>query len=687
MNRLSAETSPYLLQHAGNPVDWYPWGTEALERARRENKPILLSIGYAACHWCHVMERESFEDAETAALMNELFINIKVDREERPDLDSIYMQAVQAMTGHGGWPMTVFLTPNAEPFYGGTYFPPTDRHGLPSFQRVLHAIADAYANDDRAVASTVAQLRRIYDATAQRPEHDTSLARRSLDLAYRGFAQTFDERHAGFGGAPKFPPSMGLRFVLRYWARTGEPAALDMVARTVRAIATGGIYDQIGGGIHRYSVDARWLVPHFEKMLYDNALFAHLAVEVWQATHDAFHRDAAEGTIDWMAREMTAPAGGFFSSLDADSEGHEGKFYVWDARDLDQLLGADAEVAKAYWGVTPGGDFEGANILHVPDGAPVVAARLGGSADGVRDTIARAKTALYEARARRQWPMRDEKILAAWNGLALRAVALAARVFDRGDYRQLAEQTGAFLRDRMVRQGVVVRSVKDERAQRVGFLEDHAAVGLAFLELSALTGDPAWFRLADQITESTVARFYDPERRLFFDTPTDHEPLLTRPRDVSDNAVPSGTSLVAELLARVDALDDRPAYREMAAETVRAVGDGLARFPAAFGHLLTVADELVNHSTQIVIVGETSARLALERVACETFVPGVTYLAAEAATANQVALGRGRSADNGGAARAFVCTGFACDAPTSDPGVLSNQLRGLWRPTPERVVT
>src|SRR5689334_16309219 len=376
-NRLANETSPYLLQHAANPVDWYPWGEDALARARSESKPILLSVGYAACHWCHVMEHESFEDDATARLMNEKFINVKVDREERPDIDGIYMQAVQAMTGHGGWPMTVFLTPAMLPFYAGTYFPPDDRHGMPSFRRVLAAVGDAYRNRRGDVERTTAQLREFFAATTHPTRSTGALPAALLERAYRELARDFDERHGGFGGAPKFPQAMALDSVLRYWARTRTSNALTMARDSFRAMARGGIYDQLGGGFARYAVDDRWLVPHFEKMLYDNALLARLGVHLWQATKDAEVRRVVEETIDWALREMTDAGGGFHASLDADSEGHEGKFYVWTRAELDAALGSESALAAEYWGVTASGNFEGKNILHVPNEPAVVASRLG----------------------------------------------------------------------------------------------------------------------------------------------------------------------------------------------------------------------------------------------------------------------------------------------------------------------
>ncbi|MCO5247241.1 MAG: thioredoxin domain-containing protein, partial [Anaerolineae bacterium] len=432
-NHLIHETSPYLRQHAHNPVDWYPWCEEALARSRAEDKPIFLSIGYSACHWCHVMEHESFEDEQTAALMNEMFVNIKVDREERPDLDGIYMQAVQAMTGQGGWPMSVWLTPDGSPFYGGTYFPPFERYGMPSFRRVLTSVADAYRNRRNDIEQSAGRLR----AAIQRSAGATGSAEGTLDnlvadQAFSGMARDFDSINGGFGSAPKFPQPMTLSFLLRYHYRTGSKQALEMVTYSLRKMARGGMYDQLGGGFHRYSVDERWLAPHFEKMLYDNAQLARLLVEVWQVTGDNEFRRVAEETLDYVAREMTDPSGGFYSTQDADSEGEEGKFFLWEPAELEQLLGADdARLVAAYYDVEPRGNFEGKNILHVDHGTEKVAGKLGISADDLQAALVCSRPKLFARREKRVKPARDDKVLAEWNGMMLRAFAYAAGVFDR----------------------------------------------------------------------------------------------------------------------------------------------------------------------------------------------------------------------------------------------------------------
>jgi uncharacterized protein YyaL (SSP411 family) len=673
-NRLRDSASPYLQQHADNPVDWYEWGPEALEVAKREGKPILLSIGYAACHWCHVMAHESFEDEATAALMNELFVNIKVDREERPDLDAIHMQAVQALTGHGGWPMTVFLTPDAVPFHAGTYFPPTDRHGLPSFQRVLRAVSNAWREKPDSVLEAGRSLTEHLRRAASPSTSTRTVDRHVLDLAFRACARSFDARHGGFGGAPKFPPSMTLDFLLRHAVRTSESLALDMVVRTFDEMRRGGIYDQVGGGIHRYSVDAQWLVPHFEKMLYDNALFARLGVRLWQVGRDEDVKAATVQTLDWVVREMRDENGGFQSSLDADSEGHEGRFYVWTREEFRSVCADDADVAEAHWGVSESGNFEGQNILFVPDGYAATAARTGKTPDEVRAAVTRAREKLYAVRARRPWPTKDGKVIASWNGLMLRAFCEAARAFDRDDYRRVAEQCGGFLRATLVRDGRVFRSALGGRISGPGMLEDFAAVGLAFVDLYSLTFDPSWLEDARAITGMSVSLFLDVETDTWYDTASDHERLIVRPREVTDNATPSGTSLMVDLLLTMADLDDRNEWRELAERAVARVGDAIAQYPQALGHVAGVADTLVNGGVQVAIVGNDAGPL-LRRVGTQ-FIPGLVLAGGDSGDSRQPALLRDRSAIEG-RATAYVCRGFTCDLPTVDPDVLQSQLVNL----------
>ena len=667
-NRLAGETSPYLQQHAENPVDWYPWGAEAFERARREERPILLSVGYAACHWCHVMAHESFEDPAIARVMNDLFVNIKVDREERPDVDSVYMQAVQAMTGQGGWPMTVFLTPAGEPFYGGTYFPPADQHGMPSFRRILQSVADAYRTKRGAIDHTAAALRRVYDAAADRAIASGELGPALLDRAYRSISQQYDASYGGFGQAPKFPQAMTLDFLLRYWRRTGVRDALDMVVESFRYMARGGLYDQVGGGFHRYTVDGIWLVPHFEKMLYDNALLVRLGVHLWQATKDPEVRAVTEETLDWLAREMTSPEGGWYSSLDADSEGHEGKFYVWDDAELDRVLGADAPAVRRYFGVTSGGNFEGQHILHV-------------QGDPSSTSITRAKQLLLAARSTRVRPGRDDKILAGWNGLMLRAIADAARAFARDDYRAQALAAGEFLsREMVVSGGRVLRSWTSGQARIGGFLEDHAAVALGFVGLYELTFDDRWLARAREIAASINRYFWDDATQAFHDTASDAEPLITRPRDVTDNAVPSGTSLAVDLLLHLGDLTDDEAMRRRGEWVLSTLAEPAARHGLAFGYLLQAADMAINGAVEVALVGDPAAREfhALDAAVARTYVPALVLaggLPAEhsGTRASDVVLLDGRPAI-GGDATAYVCRQYVCDRPVTDAGALQQQL-------------
>jgi uncharacterized protein YyaL (SSP411 family) len=681
MNRLANETSPYLLQHKDNPVDWYPWGDEALARARAEDKPILLSIGYAACHWCHVMAHESFENEETARLMNELFVPIKVDREERPDLDSIYMQAVQALTGHGGWPMTVFLTPDGAPFYGGTYYPPADRQGMPSFRRVLQSVADAYANRRDAVDNTSQQLKQIYDTSALFSSTEGGITAHTLELGYRALAQQYDIRHGGFGGAPKFPPTMSLDFLLRYWKRTGTDYALQMVVESFQKMARGGLYDQIGGGFHRYSVDAIWLVPHFEKMLYDNALLIRLGAHLWQATKEPEVRRVTFETIEWVAREMTSPAGGFYSSLDADSEGHEGKFYVWTDEEIDVLLGSEAELIKSHFGVTARGNFEGKNILTVAADPDATAARNGLSRPDLEKKLQSARSLLYEARAKRTWPGRDEKILAGWNGLMLRGIATAARVFGESTHRKLALANGEFLWREMVRDNRVMRTHKDGETRIPGFLEDHASVALAFVALYELTFDEVWVERARAITDSMIRWFSDDETGAFFDTASDGEQLITRPRDATDNAIPSGTSLAIELLLQLGDLTGNQALVERARRVLDSLSTAISKYPTAFGHLLGAADMVVHGAIEVAISGDSNdkAFTLLEREVARHYVPSLVFAGGDAKRSS-IALLKGRDGKDG--ATAYVCRSYVCDAPVTEVSLLGAQLESAPRATP-----
>jgi len=672
VNALAGETSPYLLQHANNPVDWQPWGEAALARARREDKPILLSIGYAACHWCHVMAHESFEDPATAAVMNELFVNIKVDREERPDVDAIYMSAVQAMTGQGGWPMTMFLTPEGVPFHGGTYYPPADRHGMPAFVRVLRSVAETYRTRRGDVEATAARVRELYAGAQQAAVSAGELTPAGLDAAARGIASRYDARNGGFEGAPKFPQTMSLDFLLRHWRRSGHAEELAIVRDSFVKMARGGIFDQLGGGFHRYSVDARWLVPHFEKMLYDNALLARLGVHLWQVTRDPEIERVTRSTFDWVLRDMAAPGGGFYSSLDADSDGEEGKFYVWSAEEIDALLGDRAPLLGELWGVSAQGNFEGHNILHVARDPAQVAAAHGISAAALEPVVASARDALLRAREARVHPGRDEKILAAWNGLMVRALADGARALDHAAWRAAAIRHGEFLFREMVRDGRVMRVHKDGITKGAGYLEDYAALALAALALYELTLDGRWLERARETGEQMIRWFWDDAIGGFFDTAHDHEALIARPRELTDNAVPAGNSLAAELLLRLGAatLDDEMTRRGR--WVVETLGETMYRYPSAFGHALGAAALAVYGAVEVAIVGAAGAPdfAALRRETSARYLPSLVLAAG---ASGETALLRDRTTVDGRAA-AYVCRDNVCDAPVTDAAALAAEL-------------
>jgi hypothetical protein len=674
-NRLALETSPYLLQHAHNPVEWHPWGDEAFAFARAEDKPVLLSVGYAACHWCHVMAHESFEDPETAALMNQWFVNIKVDREERPDVDAIYMRAVQALTRQGGWPMTVFMTPDGAPFYGGTYFPPDDRHGLPSFRRVLASVAEAWRSRRDELMRGAAAMLRIYDdpPAPSRAPIGTSLMHRAAHAALA----RYDRTYGGFGGAPKFPPTMTLDFLLRRWARTGDGALLETVRHTWDRMARGGIFDQVGGGFHRYTVDGEWLVPHFEKMLYDNALLVRLGAHLWQATGDPDVRKVTEQTLAWVEREMTSPEGGFYASLDADSEGHEGRFYVWTHDDLTQVLGADAAVLTAYWDATATGNFEGSNVLWCPKSVDAFAAARALDPAALHATIDRGRAALLAVRDGRVRPARDEKRIAGWNGLMLRGAAECARVFGEPRWRSLALRAADFLADSLVRDGRAFRVFARGEARIGGFLEDHAALGLGFLATYELTFDPRWLAQAFTLADACERHFWDDATGAFFDAASDAPPLVTRPRDTYDNAMPSGTSLAVELLQRVGALTGDASHAARARDVLSSLADPMGSAPLAFGHLLGAADFEVDGDVSVVLAGAPDAEdfARLERALAACYVPSLVIAGGLSAPP---ALMEDKT-PVGGSAAAYVCRGFSCDAPTTDADTLAAQLAAAGR--------
>ncbi|HEU4477217.1 MAG TPA: thioredoxin domain-containing protein [Pyrinomonadaceae bacterium] len=678
-NRLIHETSPYLLQHAHNPVNWNPWGEEAFAEARRENKPILLSIGYSACHWCHVMEHESFENEDIAALMNENFVNIKVDREERPDLDQIYMNAVQMMTHHGGWPMTVFLTPEGVPYYGGTYFPPEDRHNMPGFPRVLIALSEAYRERPDEIAETTASIRKELERLNASQESSELLTKDLLDTAFRGIVRNYDQINGGFGSAPKFPPAMVLEFLLRTYHRIQTPQALEIVSHTCSKMAEGGIYDQLGGGFHRYSTDSKWLVPHFEKMLYDNALLSRLYLHHYQATGDDKARRVSEGILDYVVREMTAPEGGFYSTQDADSEGVEGKFFVWSWNEIQELLGDQAApVFCDYYNVTTEGNFEGLNILNVTRSLSEVAARNSMEVDALEALLAASRRKLYEAREKRVKPDRDEKILTAWNGMMLASFAEAGAILERDDYIEVARRNARFILETLRNDGLLLRTYKDGIAKLNGYLEDYAFLSEGLLTLYEATGDLEWLQACLQLTAKMVEEFWDDDAGGFFFTGKSHETLIVRSKDFFDNATPSGNSVAAEVLLRLALLADNEDYRRRGTTILRLMAQAMNRYPAGFGRALGALDFYLSSPKEIAIIGEpkSAATKLLKREVWQRYLPNKVIAAAgpdDSTAVEVVPMLRGRSVP-GEQPTAYVCERYVCKKPATNPSELAAQL-------------
>ena len=675
-NLLVNETSPYLLQHAHNPVDWRPWGPDAFAQAQADDKPVLVSIGYAACHWCHVMERESFENEETARLMNDLLVCVKVDREERPDVDGIYMSAVQQMHGHGGWPLNVFLLPDGRPFYGGTYFPPADRAGMPSWSKVVAAVADAYRNRRDAALENARTLTDALQAASGAQASGGDANDTALAEAASALAALHDAEHGGFGGAPKFPQAMALEFLLHRYDRAGGEDALEVVESSLAAMHNGGIYDHLGGGFARYSTDNFWLVPHFEKMLYDNALLAPLYLKAFQTTGGARCREAAEETLAYLLRDLRHPGGGFFSSQDADSEGVEGKFYVWTPAEIEAALGAeDARLFRRYYGVGVHGNFEGRSILHVRDSAAAAARNLGTDAPELLERLAPMRRALLAERAKRVPPATDDKVLTAWNGMALRALAEAAFALDRPDLREAAERNAEFLLRELRPAGRLLRAWKDGQARHLAYLEDYALLVNGLLSLHTATFAHHWLHEAQALTDEMLALFWDDAASAFYDVGADHERLIVRPRDLTDNATPSGGSAAAEALLRMAALTGDDSLEEKADRLIGSVGQIAARYPLGFGNWLRVTERRLAPPLEIVVVGDPSAdgtRALLaplrERLPSFAFVglapgepaPFPTPLLEGRATADAPA--------------AYVCRKFVCGLPSTDPAALAAQL-------------
>ena len=683
-NRLAHETSPYLLQHAENPVDWYPWGPEAFEKARAEGKPVFLSVGYSACHWCHVMAHESFEDEATAELMNERFVSVKVDREERPDIDSIYMDAVQALAGRGGWPMSVFLTPEGAPFFGGTYFPSEGGHGQPSFTEILTQIAAVWEMGRDQIMEVGARMTEALSEAARSEaigERD-GLDRETLDTAARILAGGFDRKYGGWGGAPKFPQPTAIEFALRRFLATGVPTMLEVATTTLDGMARGGIYDQLGGGFHRYSTDGFWLVPHFEKMLYDNAQLARVYLHAWQVTGDESYRRVTTETLDYMTREMLDPKGGFYSAQDADSEGGEGRFFLWTPEEIRSALeavppeagidAADAALFFMAYGVTPAGNFEGRSILHVARTPAQIASAQAGEEMELADRLARVRSALLEAREARVKPGLDDKVLASWNGLALAAFAEAARVFGRGDYAAVATRNADFLLREMRADGGRMRHTwKAGEAKVNGFLEDYAHVADGLLELYQTTFEPRWLYAARELGDAILEHFADPAGG-FFDTSDDHEELLLRPRSIQDGATPSGGSMASSVLLRLAEYTGDRRYAQAAEGAITGVKEGMTQMPLGFANWLCALDFALAPPTEIAIVGEPLD--ALLEVVRRVYRPSVV-VAASASECEDIALLESRK-PVGGVPTAYVCRQFRCEAPATTAAELEVLLGG-----------
>lgn len=682
-NQLADSTSPYLLQHAENPVDWHPWGPEALEKAREQDKPIFLSIGYAACHWCHVMAHESFEDPKTAALMNENFVNIKVDREERPDIDSLYMDAVVAMTGQGGWPMSVFLTPDGRPFYGGTYFPPARRHNMPAFSEILLGLADKWNNDRDSLLEIGNELTdRIAAAPALRAG-DNELDPQQFDRAAESLFRGYDWTHGGWGQAPKFPQPMAIEFLLRRYARSQDKLALDMAKHVLSAMADGGMYDQLGGGFARYAVDEIWLVPHFEKMLYDNAQLARVYIQGWQVTGDHQMLVVADETIAFMLREMRHADGGFYSSYDADSEGEEGKFYMWSIEEINATIEDPklAELLIAAYGATEAGNFEGSNIFYRASKPEALAEQLSMDVETVEKRLAEARELLLQARRQRIHPGLDDKVLTAWNGLAMIALAEAARATQNEEYLVAAQTQANFLLDNLLVDGKLLRSWRDGKAQYTAYLEDHAALGLGLLALYQSDFNPRWYREAVRQADELLEAFADPEGG-FFDTRHDHEQLIARPKSIQDSPTPSGNSLAAMLLLTLGAYEGTARFIEPADSALRAMALTASQHPSAFAGWLNAMDFAIGPQLQLAIAGSPSdARFneLLSRFNSE-FIPNLIVAGGEPGEDDQPTLMAERSMRED-RPTAYLCQGFACQLPTSDTEELSRQMDAALAPT------
>ena len=673
-NSLINETSPYLLQHAHNPVEWFAWGAPAFEKARREDKPILISIGYSACHWCHVMEHESFEDEATARVMNENFVNIKIDLEERPDVDQIYMTFVQLTTGSGGYPLNVFLTPDKLPFFGGTYFPPAPRYNMPAFRQILTSIADAWKNKREELVRSANDIVGEIKRAAQPELSPSSLNLDQLDAAFLSFARTFDNKNGGFGGAPKFPPAMSLEFLLRYYKRTGDENALAMVKKTCDKMARGGIYDQLGGGFHRYTVDAIWLTPHFEKMLYDNAQLARIYLHLFQITKDEFYKRIAVETLEYVRREMLDAKGGFYSAQDADSEGVEGKFFVWTPEEVEEILGAEnARIFNFYYDVTEHGNFEDKNILNVAASLDEAAEQLKIPKEKLTEILETSRKKLFDAREKRIKPFRDEKVLTPWNGLMLAAFVEASAILQSAEYLEIAKRNADFILENMRQDGYLRRTWKDGAAKLNAYLEDYANFADGLIELFEVSGEVKYLKEAGRIADLLIAEFWDVEGGGFFFTANNHEQLLMRSKDFYDNASPSGNSAAADVLLKLAKLLGDEKYERFAVTVLRLVAPQIRRFPNGFGRTLATLEFYLSPVKEIVILGGKGNEL--EKEIWENYLPNkIVVLSGSAKDSDIIPLLQEKTMI-GEKPTAYVCESFVCRNPVTKAEDLKKQVQ------------
>ena len=668
-NRLSRETSPYLLQHAHNPVDWYTWGDEAFEKAKSENKPILLSIGYSACHWCHVMEHESFENEKIAALMNELFVNIKVDREERPDLDEIYMNAVQMLTGRGGWPMTMFLTPDRKPFYGGTYFPPEDRQGMPGFPRILMGVSQAYRERPEDVQKSVSQILTALQRMAESQETSKNLSPAVVAAGAENIARAYDSDNGGLGQAPKFPNAGVYELFLRHYSHSKNERFLEMVIHTLTKMGQGGIYDHLGGGFHRYSVDAKWLVPHFEKMLYDNAQLVRIYANAYTISREPLFKSIVEETVGYLFREMLDPKGGFYSTQDADSEGEEGKFFVWTAEEINRVIGeSEGEIFCRMYDVGEPGNFEGKSILH-----PILTVDQAGKLfrkepRDIEAIVARAKEKLFAEREKRVKPFRDEKIITAWNGLMLSGLAEAIKLSENPAWIDAAARTVEFIFSDMARGGLLLHTHKDGQSKLLGYLDDYAFLAVGLLDLYEAVLDRTYLDRAIQLTDVLLREFWDERDGGFFFTGKSHEPLISRAKPVFDASIPSGNAMATQLLLRLHHLTGDDRYRTPAEKILRSYYDAMESQPFGFAHMLCVLDFYLQGAKEIVIVGNLAESGVKELIAQvnATYLPNKVLQLARPGTALAAIspLLQGKSQVDG-KPTAYVCQNFTCSPPVT----------------------